>query len=454
VINISFFRGLILYNVDLERLPNQSGYLNTLNGSFNIHIRTDTEDADLEGIFEIIKEIILSDSNLSTIEHQLKYIGFSNPTYFDEIETIINEIEADLFSILRESEEYTLMAPKETLLKSLHELEEILERIDATHQKFYALAPAKISTLDKYRESCNSFILRIEHILSIQENKTLHIDLLEKTVMELRSIQNLNLNFDLWYEKCDTLDEDYTLSCNIELLKPLMHQKNRLSIPKLSTMYEKADQDKYSASMHAWIHLVSLYKNKYSLNFYQTLLLFSYGRRTLANSCLTAYGIPRLRKDMYTKLTEQYQEISERVAVKYPQLLTSGIYSTKAILNEKEITLSEIQPSLALLQHTNYLHIPSILTHVETLYERAAASVDKEEIIYLSGQIFWWVCQAKPWQLGDPSIAEMLFRSLWEEKGIESPSWGPSIIPWVEVSVEFDVETFARNFPSLFNWEF
>jgi hypothetical protein len=48
----------------------------------------------------------------------------------------------------------------------------------------------------------------------------------------------------------------------------------------------------------------------------------------------------------------------------------------------------------------------------------------------------------------------MLFRSLWEEKGIESPSWGPSIIPWVEVSVEFDVETFARNFPSLFNWEF
>jgi hypothetical protein len=71
----------------------------------------------------------------------------------------------------------------------------------------------------------------------------------------------------------------------------------------------------------------------------------------------------------------------------------------------------------------------------------------------LSGQISWWLCQAKPWKHGDPSIAELLIRFLWESKGMENPAWKPGIIPWCSGMTECDVLAYGRRFHTLFTSE-
>jgi len=69
----------------------------------------------------------------------------------------------------------------------------------------------------------------------------------------------------------------------------------------------------------------------------------------------------------------------------------------------------------------------------------------------LLGEIFWWICRAKPFQRGDPSIAEMLVKAvaLACDK-IELPPWKEGLIPWAEVMVEPDPHAFGKNFNTLF----
>ncbi|WP_161780986.1 hypothetical protein [Criblamydia sequanensis] len=103
------------------------------------------------------------------------------------------------------------------------------------------------------------------------------------------------------------------------------------------------------------------------------------------------------------------------------------------------------------MNHTNVKKIDKIMNFVETkLYPEASDENDKQELIKKLGRIFWWICQAKPWRLGDPSIAEMLIRTIWASKGFPPPAWKEGIVPWVEVTNESDVEKFAENFHTLF----
>jgi hypothetical protein len=62
------------------------------------------------------------------------------------------------------------------------------------------------------------------------------------------------------------------------------------------------------------------------------------------------------------------------------------------------------------------------------------------------------ICQAKPWRLGDPSIAEMLIRTILTLKEEESRPWKEELIPWIEVMCEPKMEKFAANFHLLFEW--
>ena len=68
------------------------------------------------------------------------------------------------------------------------------------------------------------------------------------------------------------------------------------------------------------------------------------------------------------------------------------------------------------------------------------------------GEFFWWWCQVKPVDLGDPSIAETLFKAMLISKGLPVPGWKKDLIPWVETLVIFDAVEFGKQFSSL--WEF
>lgn len=104
------------------------------------------------------------------------------------------------------------------------------------------------------------------------------------------------------------------------------------------------------------------------------------------------------------------------------------------------------------IDHTDPKTAAKIMEFVKSdLYPKALQETDKEELKKHLGKIFWWICQAKPWMQGDPSIAETLIRTIWQSKGFESPGWKEGIIPWVELVKEPDVEKFAENFHKLFN---
>lgn len=68
----------------------------------------------------------------------------------------------------------------------------------------------------------------------------------------------------------------------------------------------------------------------------------------------------------------------------------------------------------------------------------------------LTPHIFWWICAAKPWERGDPSIAEAMVRALYKSKGTDLPPWRPHVIPWVEATKCFSPEAFAEKWTSLF----
>ncbi len=104
-----------------------------------------------------------------------------------------------------------------------------------------------------------------------------------------------------------------------------------------------------------------------------------------------------------------------------------------------------------MIEHTSPQNAQRIMQYVkEELYPEALKEEDPQKLTEKLGEIFWWICQAKPWNFGDPSIAETLIRTLWTLKGRESPPWKKNLIPWVKVMVEPDVEEFAKNFHTLF----
>lgn len=90
-----------------------------------------------------------------------------------------------------------------------------------------------------------------------------------------------------------------------------------------------------------------------------------------------------------------------------------------------------------------------ILDHAATLFDEAIRPHtpvhDAEENLI---RAFWWICQAKPWERGDPSIAEMLMKTGFALKGIPLRPWKEATIPWVQVMLKGE-EDFVASFDEL-----
>lgn len=102
------------------------------------------------------------------------------------------------------------------------------------------------------------------------------------------------------------------------------------------------------------------------------------------------------------------------------------------------------------IYHTIVQNIPKVIDYADEIYQQALSAEDPEKIMELCGRLFWWICQAKPWYRGDPSIIEILIRSIFKEKGMQNRPWKAGMIPWGEATLEFDVDAFAKNFHNLF----
>lgn len=102
------------------------------------------------------------------------------------------------------------------------------------------------------------------------------------------------------------------------------------------------------------------------------------------------------------------------------------------------------------IEHTRHIEDSrKMMEYAEQLYNEAKQETDPTLIMQKAGKIFWLICQAKPWLRGDPSIAEMLVKTLLAAKGIELSLWKIGIVPWEEVMKESDSDLFAAKFAAL-----
>jgi hypothetical protein len=91
--------------------------------------------------------------------------------------------------------------------------------------------------------------------------------------------------------------------------------------------------------------------------------------------------------------------------------------------------------------------VNAVLDYIEQeLYPEILKEEDANRAIEKSGELFWWICQAKPWWFGDPSIAEMLCKSILSSKGIEVSNWNPDLIPWAVVMETDSPKEFGKIF--------
>ncbi len=238
---------------------------------------------------------------------------------------------------------------------------------------------------------------------------------------------------------------------------------------KKNSDFKDDDQIFYGSCMHRGTQ-IGAFGIKSQWTFHQMLAVLSRLRQDFAidiigeNDLSLAYGLNR-EIDYKSELDIEYNKV-----LKWAKALKSDnnspflhlhcweknrpqIVTTIGKIRDRFFPLSNVLIPKKIVFHTNPEHIAKILIHADVLYEEALKIDDLSQLNEKLGEIFWWICKAKPWNRGDPSIAEMLIKSVYLSKEIEPPAWKKGIIPWIEVELQSDLETFAKNFHKLLDWQ-
>lgn len=235
------------------------------------------------------------------------------------------------------------------------------------------------------------------------------------------------------------------------------------------------DQDKYGTKLHEGVEIGVARSDEWGP---ERLLLFLASHRKETAEELgqkktkQSYGLGLLRcgesfvtpcERIYEKLGDDLRKLHEKwIQEKESSYSIEEESSTsitgviKVKIEDEEIPLSKIKitPESVDVTHTDYAVVPTLLNHVETLYNQALQETDKEKLLYLTGKIFWLLCHSKPWVGGDPSIAEMFIKVIWRHQtGEDLPPWKVGIVPWESVMKEPDIEKFSKNFANLFDFK-
>ncbi len=88
--------------------------------------------------------------------------------------------------------------------------------------------------------------------------------------------------------------------------------------------------------------------------------------------------------------------------------------------------------------HTPCKYLEVLTGEYQKRYQLALQEDDIDKLMFQLGRLFWLICQAKLWIRGDPSIAEIIVRSVLLSKDWKAPSWKKGIIPWEEACVYID----------------
>lgn len=224
-----------------------------------------------------------------------------------------------------------------------------------------------------------------------------------------------------------------------------------------SKMYRNSNQEAYGHLMHFGIKVASLGLMEQNWDFPEVIDFLRFHRQRTATVLnqekSKEYGLNR-NNSMFTYLDGPYAPIADYFREKSDErtiILSGEIENQKIIL--ETILLTESPDNITKtprLDHTPPHSITPIMKHVEKLFQGALKEDNPDKLMEELGKIFWWICHAKPWRFGDPSIAEMLVRAVIKSKGLPNNAWQVGLVPWSEAMKETDVNAFAKNFHTMF----
>ena len=278
---------------------------------------------------------------------------------------------------------------------------------------------------------------------------------------------------------------DFLYNLKIEEATPEIAKNYVVRKEKFAVLYLNADQYVYGNKMHQAVKRASACLKKFDWTFKELVQFHALQRRGIGYGITREWReIGRLRNtEMMTYCQGQYSDLGKEYLKLFFSIQEGGeIPKGIEIIEEKgnkyllfvadikgnKISLSKVsirkekkkllkkqelkRYQAPIVYHTGADNAKLAMGYVEELYDAALKESDPDQIMEKLGEIFWWICQAKPWRFGDPSIAELLIRTVLDAKGLESPPWNVNLIPWVAVSLEPDVKKFAKNFKNLFEW--
>lgn len=233
------------------------------------------------------------------------------------------------------------------------------------------------------------------------------------------------------------------------------------------------NQIEYGMKLHegVTIGVEALHQKKW--NFEQLLLFLAHHRKETADSLgqvktsqSYGYGLLRCGFDSITPCSGGiYEALGKRLRTLHDEwretkkdhyvVTTKGsqIEGTVKATAGHELDLSKIVllPTSDYVKHTPFKETPEILTHVSQLYDKALKEPDEKKLLENLGEMFWWICQAKPWIGGDPSIAEMLIKTVWKyNTGKDLPPWKIGLVPWETTVEQPDVKQYGQDFAKIF----
>lgn len=246
-------------------------------------------------------------------------------------------------------------------------------------------------------------------------------------------------------------------------------QNYTVRIKGFKKIYNNSNQERYGKWMHHTIKTAALTTPEKNWDFDQLMNFLAMRRgilATLSNQRGSRMVGVKRTGDMFTSCEDSYKNIIETIRsapegkYKFDDEDQKFKYIYVKAFEDQPIPFSVITiakpPHYGAVEHPPPEVATAAMEYVKsTLYPHALEEKDPEKLMEDLGRIFWWICQAKPWEYGDPSIAESLVRTIWTMKfpDKENPPWNEGIIPWEQVIIETNVDEFAKNFHSLFEWK-
>lgn len=237
-------------------------------------------------------------------------------------------------------------------------------------------------------------------------------------------------------------------------------------------IYNNANQVVYGQMMHHTVKTASSALKNGKLDFDGLISYLAQRRKIIAlfqDTLMSGSVGDKRESNMETDCINHYAEILNRfpkeqagngtivlnqktMTIEEQVYILEEHYTVVAKIGEGQLKLSSINFDKKKLIHTDAKTAEVIMAYVKNvLFQRIMEETDEETIMRDLGRMFWWLCQAKPWKLGDPSIAETLFKTILELKGCEIFKWREKCIPWVEAMVFADPEQFSTHFIKMFD---